>query len=164
MFSLNEDLDTIENAMTTLHRAGSRHRMWGYITTCAGVSIDRTSAIILYILEQKEKAGCKLTELADKLGTEAPTVTRKIQQLEDSGLISRQTDQKDRRASIIHITSMGRKVVKSIQKAKRQNLKSILEKWPDEDRHQLAKLFHKLANDISEKQYKPVTLKKTKGE
>jgi DNA-binding MarR family transcriptional regulator len=157
--STEQDLDILEDAMTHLHRAMSRHRMWEHITTAAGVSIDRSSAMILHFLEMHEKNHCHPSELASKLGVEAPSVTRKIQQLEEAGLVSRQPDPQDRRAFTLHITRTGRNIVQKIHKAKRQNLADVLGKWPPGDRHNLAILFQKLARQMADKHYQSISSK-----
>jgi DNA-binding MarR family transcriptional regulator len=153
------DLDMLEDALTLLHRAMSRHRMWEYITTIAGVSIDRTGAVILHLLAAERGKSWRLSELADKLGVEAPTVTRNVQQLEEAGLVKRHEDEQDRRAQVLRITSKGRDVLRRMHKAKRQNLAEILENWPAHERRMLAVLLHRMAEEISSKSYQSISSK-----
>lgn len=46
--------------------------------------------------------------LAADMGISAPTLTRHLQRLEDSGLISRSTDREDRRRVVVELTDAGR--------------------------------------------------------
>ena len=68
----------------------------------AGVRIDRAGAALLYMLSSHDDS-CRVTDLADLLGVDAPTVSRKVQQLEKVGLVSRQADAGDRRATRIRL-------------------------------------------------------------
>lgn len=153
-YSLDDDLDMIEDAITHLYRAASRHGMWQPLKK-SNIPIDRSGAIILHMLASHETSKhCRLGMLANKLGVEAPSATRQIQQLEAAGLVKRQPDPEDGRATDIQITAAGRKVHRQIKKAKRDYFAHILGSWPAKDRHQLATLFHQLAVQIAPGQSK----------
>lgn len=152
---LDEDLDIIEDAITHLHRAVSRRGMWESLVSQAGVDLDRSGALILHMLENHETSEqCRLGMLASKLGVEAPSATRQIQQLEAAGLVRRLPDPKDGRATDIRITPAGRKAARQIKKAKREYLRHILGSWSAKDRRHLAVLFHRLAIQVAPEQSK----------
>jgi DNA-binding MarR family transcriptional regulator len=67
------------------------------------------------------------------LGVDAPTVTRKVQQLEREGLVTRQADEADRRATRIALTSAGRQVLESVLGARRAWFDRLLEGWDERD-------------------------------
>ena len=58
-------------------------------------STGRGSALPYMLRAHGESA--RVTELAELLGVDSPTVTRKIQQLERDGLVARQADAEDHR-------------------------------------------------------------------
>lgn len=152
-YSLDNDLDTIEDALTHLHRSASQHNAWEALMKQAGVSVDRSGAIILHILAKHENnKNCRIGTLAGSLGVEAPSVTRQVQQLEAAGLITRSPDPQDGRAFVVQVTAAGRKTARQIEKAKRDYLSSILGTWSTKDRHQLASLFHRLAEQVTNQQ------------
>lgn len=153
---LDDDLDTIEDAITHWHRTVTRHGRWEALVSRAGVpNVDRSGALILHMLANHEAdKHCRLGMLASKLGVEAPSATRQIQQLEAAGLVVRKPDPNDGRATDIRITAAGRKVARRIKKAKREYMRELLSSWPAKDRHQLATLFHRLATQAAPEQSK----------
>jgi len=98
----------------------------------AGVRLDRAGAALLYML-YAEGDPLRVTGLAELLGVDAPTVTRKVQQLEREGLVARQADASDRRATRIALTSAGRQVLESVLKARRAWFDRLLEGWSERD-------------------------------
>lgn len=98
----------------------------------AGVRLDRAGAALLYML-YAEGDPLRVTGLAELLGVDAPTVTRKVQQLEREGLVARQADASDRRATRILLTSAGRQVLESVLEARRAWFDRLLEGWAERD-------------------------------
>ena len=56
----------------------------------AGVRLDRAGATLLFKLFAKGES-LRVTDLAEMLGVDTPTVTRKVQQLERDGMVVRQS-------------------------------------------------------------------------
>lgn len=92
--------------------------------------------------------GLRLCELAERLGIEAPSVTRTVQQLERAGLVSRHADPDDQRAWRVEATPAGRDSLGRLHSAKRAGLGELLADWPAEDRHELAALLTRFATDL----------------
>ncbi len=116
--SLDEDLTLINEAMDSFVQAMSRPRAWDRTAARAGISLDRAGAVLLHFLEDSGQQGCHLSDIAHKLGIEAPSVTRKVQQLERQQLVRRVPDIKDRRASLLIVTPKGRSIIKRLHQAK----------------------------------------------
>lgn len=145
---MEKDLDALEQAMSQLHRALSRHRRWEHIAAHAGVDLDRTSAVVLQTLANPQTSHCKLHEIAGKLGIEAAAITRKTQLLEQAGLLRRTADQKDGRAYVLSLTAAGKKIAGKLHAAKRRELQNVLADWTTRDRADLVRLVQKLATSI----------------
>ena len=78
-------------------------------------------------------APLRVTTLAERLGVDTPTVTRKVQQLERLGLVVREADPDDRRAFRISLTEAGNETLDRLTAAKRRWLDRLLTGWsPDE--------------------------------
>ncbi len=60
-------------------------------------------------------AGITHSELADRLGIEAPTLVRLIDRMEKEGLLNRRASESDRRVKHLDLTAAGRKEVERIQ-------------------------------------------------
>jgi len=124
-------------------------RMHERLLQSAGVRVDRSGATLLSKLRQHGDSQ-RVTELADLLGVDAPTVTRKIQQLEREGLVDRHPDPDDRRATQIHLTAAGKRTLDKVMKAKLSWLEGVLKNWDEEDLETFASLLGKFAEDLEQ--------------
>ena len=113
----------------------------------AGVRLDRAGATLLFKLSAKGDS-LRVTDLAEILGVDTPTVTRKVQQLERDGMVVRQTDPDDRRASRIRLTPAGRRTIERVRRARRTWLEQLLQDWDDDDLSALADLLSRFAEDL----------------
>lgn len=95
-----------------------------------------------------EGRGLRLTDLAEQLRIDAPAVTRKAQQLERSGLLSRSQDTADARATRLQLTPQGRRTINRFLAARRKWLTSLLAGWPEPDQAEFARLLRKFTSDI----------------
>ena len=113
----------------------------------AGVRLDRAGAALLHKLSAGGDS-LRVTDLAELLGVDTPTVTRKVQQLERDGMVVRQTDPDDRRAIRIRLTPAGRRTLERVRRARRAWLDHLLEGWDDDDLSTLADLLGRFADDL----------------
>jgi DNA-binding MarR family transcriptional regulator len=147
MSSLKTDVDRLDEALISLFQHLKRPASWTEITATAGVVLDRPSAGIIHIL-CSDKSRYTLNDLADKLGVEAPTVTRKTQQLEKQGLIRRRKSADDRRSIYIEVTDKGKEIDQLIRLARRRLSEKALENWATKDRVQFIDLFEKYVDSL----------------
>jgi DNA-binding MarR family transcriptional regulator len=113
----------------------------------AGVRIDRAGGALLYML-QAHGESVRVTGLADLLGVDPPTVTRKIQQLERDGLVARHADVEDHRATRIALTPNGRRTLERVSKARRVWFDRLLEGWDDVDLAVFAAMLGRFATSL----------------
>jgi DNA-binding MarR family transcriptional regulator len=144
---IEADLGLIEEAMSRFFQALKRPGAWARITARAGVQIDRPSAGILHALKHQD--GCRLNDVASQLGIEAPSVTRKTQELELAGLVRRRRDPEDGRAVDLQLTARGRTVSRKLDEARRADMQDVLASWPAADRRRFVKLFDRFSQDVS---------------
>jgi DNA-binding MarR family transcriptional regulator len=138
---------SIETALYALARRLKQARLHDHFTRVAGVDIDQAGLAVLYAL-QGAKAGLRVTEVAGRLGIDAPAVTRKAQQLERLQLVSRAPDADDARASRLLLTAEGRRVLKRFLVARHRWLTAMLSDWPESDRDEFARLIGRFTSDI----------------
>lgn len=67
-----------------------------------------------------DEPGLRLSELADRLVVERPTVTRMVARLERSGLVERRADPDDGRASLLYPTPRSRLMEPALRRAWRE--------------------------------------------
>ncbi|MGC4935493.1 MarR family winged helix-turn-helix transcriptional regulator [Gordonia sp. DT30] len=72
-------------------------------------------------------------ELAAELNTDPSTVSRHVSQLVELGLIRREADPHDGRATLLVITGTGRERVEAMRSGRRTALNSALSEWRGEE-------------------------------
>lgn len=144
----DSDIALLESAMLTLLQTIKRPRYWAEISARAKVELDRPAAAILRLLSLQDKdAG--VHDVAASLGIEAPSVTRKSQELEEAGLLTRERDSEDRRIVRLRLTVKGRTAIRRLNAARTELLSEVLDKWSGADREHLVRLFDRFARDFS---------------
>lgn len=140
-------VDRFDEALQTVARSITQVRLHERLLRLAGVRLDRAGATLLFKLAAKGDS-LRVTDLAEILGVDTPTVTRKVQQLEREGMVVRRTDPDDRRASRIRLTPAGSRTIERVRRARRVWLEQILQGWDDDDLSALADLLSSFAQDL----------------
>jgi DNA-binding MarR family transcriptional regulator len=144
----------IESALHSLARRLKQARLHDYICRQAGDGVDQAGLALLYALHgdyvlRGAEASLRITDVAAQLGIDAPAVTRKAQQLERLGLVSRARDADDARATRLWLTPEGRRVLTGLLLARHRWLATILADWPADDRREFARLICWFADGIN---------------
>ena len=140
-------IDRFDEALQTVARSITQVRVHERLLRLAGVRLDRAGATLLFKLSARGES-LRVTDLAETLGVDTPTVTRKVQQLERDGMVVRQSDPDDRRASRIGLTPAGRRTIERVRRARRAWLERLLEGWDDDDLSDLADLLSRFAENL----------------
>jgi DNA-binding MarR family transcriptional regulator len=137
-------VDRIQTALQIVARSITLFRVHERLLQAAGVRLDRAGAALLHKLHAHGSA-LRVTELADLLGVDAPVITRKVQRLEQDGLVVRHADPDDRRATRIELTTAGRRTLKRMLDARRAWLERLFEDWGASDLAAFASLLGRFA-------------------
>lgn len=86
----------------------------------------------------------RLSELSDHLRIAPRSTTEVVDALEERGLIERQPDPNDRRATLVKLTESGTSTGTAIQAARKAQAQSFFAVLTEAEQHQLAELLHKL--------------------
>ena len=124
----DRSIDQIEAALQVVARSMTQARLHERLLQTAGVRLDRAGSALLYKLYVNRDSQ-RVTTLADLLGVDAPTVTRKVQQLEQEGFVARHPDPDDRRATRIELSPAGRRTLQRVLDARRSWIASLFEGW-----------------------------------
>jgi DNA-binding MarR family transcriptional regulator len=149
MEALESDLEKLEAAMRVFFQTMKRPQRWASITAQAGVSLDRPAALILHTLMLPRPQGWRVQDLAAQLGIEAPSVTRKSQELEAAGYIDRSRNPLDKRAIGLRLTPRGRAVSVRLRKIQRQATAQVLEQWAPSERRMFIELLERFSVDLA---------------
>ena len=80
----------------------------------------------------------RISELAEREGTAQPGMTALVNRLAKSGYVLRATDPSDGRATLVHLTADGERVLAERRAARAAALRAQIETLPDEHRAALA--------------------------
>ena len=141
------DIAAIETALHSLARRLMKGRLHDHLAREAGVEIDQAGLAVLYVLNE-EKSSLRVTDVAARLGIDAPAVTRKAQQLERMGLVTRERDTDDARASRLQLSPEGRQVFQRFLLARHQWLTTMLADWPEAERCEFARLIGRFTSEV----------------
>ncbi len=86
----------------------------------------------------------RVTEFSDALMLTSSGTTKRLDKLEQAGLIKRDPDPDDRRGTLITLTDAGRKLIDSVTEAHLANERRLLETLSDSEQRRLADLMRKL--------------------
>lgn len=97
------------------------------------------------LLVRLEDAGQqRATELAGYFGVGKATMSRQLRALEELGLVAREPDPADGRASLVRLTDEGRSRFRRVRDARRDRYMSKLAGWDRGEVAELARLLHQL--------------------
>ncbi len=138
----------IQSSLQTVSQSNNQIRVHEELLRAAGVRLDRAGVTLLYKLRFFAATPCRVTALATLLGVDAPTVTRKVQQLERLGYVARDADPDDGRVSLIRITPSGQDTLDRVMAAHRDRLERLLEGWADDDVRHFATLLERFSASL----------------
>ena len=142
----DDDLRAVDRALRALVRGRRAARLHRAACRAAGLELDPPGFFVLSLLADKPT---RLTDLADRIGLDASTVSRKLQDLDGAGLTTRELDRDDRRATLVGLSPHGKRVVRRIEQARLAYLDDVLADWPAAERHDLARLLSRFADDLA---------------
>ena len=124
----------IERQLTLLQR-----RVQHMHGTPEGVDLDRSGYGIMSRIE--DSGPQRLSALAHAFGLDPSTITRQVQALETSGLLQRNRDPQDRRASLLELTETGHDVLGSTRTLRLQRLGDAIDSWSVEEQTTFGRLL-----------------------
>ena len=90
------------------------------------LKVDLTSSQIKVMVSFTDKDSFTMTELSQAHSVSVSTMTSMVDRLMQNELIERQRDERDRRIVRVGLTPKGKKMVKHLMKARRQELEKFL--------------------------------------
>ena len=90
----------------------------------------------------------RVSELADAMQTDASTVSRQVAAMVKDGLLERQADPGDGRASLLVATERGQVAMEEFKQSRTREVARLLESWSVEDCSTFARLLERFAADL----------------
>jgi len=143
---LADQVGAVEAAITDLFRLAGSRRLHRARQQRSGTELSRSGWEFLRRVD--DLGPIRVSQLAGLLDLSLPVTSRALQRLQDEGLVARQPDPRDGRASRFVATERGRVARRNIQAAMHDELATVLSAWPEADRELLAALLPRLVADM----------------
>jgi DNA-binding MarR family transcriptional regulator len=111
-----------------------------------GTSVTHGQFRVLRTLDNADQP-LRLSELAARLGIVPRSATSVVDDLEAAGLVERQPDPNDRRATLVDLTPDGRQILTTLRKNRREVMLTQLSRLTPADQQTLIHLLQRLADD-----------------
>lgn len=141
-----EQVAAVEGAITDVFRLAGSRRLHQARQERSGVTLSRTGWEFLRRVD--DLGPIRVSEVAELLDLSLPVTSRALQRLEDEGLVVRQADPNDGRATRFVATPEGHDARARIQAAMHDELGAVLAGWGERDRRLLAELLPRLVADM----------------
>lgn len=92
----------------------------------------------------------RLSALAEAVHSDVSTVSRQITQLVRLGLVARQPDPSDGRASLLAATDLGRESYEAKRRRRNQNMAGVLAGWTEKERQTFTELLGRFNEDYED--------------
>jgi DNA-binding MarR family transcriptional regulator len=125
---VTDPLGDLATALNDLYRLSGSARFHEQTVAATGVAVSRTGLHFLSLVA--DTGPVSATRLAAGLDLSQPTASRVLQSLENEGLVTRQTDDRDGRVSHYVVTGKGRR---SLEKVHRYHVESLSTALSDVD-------------------------------
>ncbi|MEU6775099.1 MarR family transcriptional regulator [Streptomyces sp. NPDC046759] len=131
----------IADALGALLRRSTRARLYARLTDGLGEAVDETTYPVLSGLART--GPCSAADLAGEIGLDRSGVTRRATRLEEAGLLRREPDPDDRRATLLALTETGQQAVKATRQRLATLIEASLASWPPEEAQSFARQLHR---------------------
>ena len=143
---LRELADDLSRYWRELGRTLTSRRLVASLQPSAGAPLTPTKLHALDVVA--EQGGCRIGDLARRLGLDDTTATRLVDRLETAGLAARQSEEGDRRAIVVALTPAGEKLVRQTQARRRTFFRDVLGALEPDERNELVRLTAKAAEAL----------------
>lgn len=140
--------ERLDRTLSRLARRGTLGRLHKMLLDSADVDLDRASYLVLRRVGLDGPA--RITDLAELLGVEPSTISRHVQSLESSGLLSRRSDPKDRRVCVVEATALGSRLVARVEEERRSVFDHALAGWSDGEIDAFVNAFERFGDDLAD--------------
>jgi DNA-binding MarR family transcriptional regulator len=135
----------IADALGLLLRRSTRARLYTQLTEGLGEAVDDLTYPVLSGLART--GACSAADLGREIGLDRTTVTRRADRLEQAGLLQRQPDPADGRATLLALTEQGHNIVSVTRARLAAGIESSLATWPQADAQAFARQLRRFVNE-----------------
>ncbi|MFJ8623630.1 MarR family winged helix-turn-helix transcriptional regulator [Kitasatospora sp. NPDC093550] len=135
----------IAYALGLLLRRSTRARIYDRLTEGLGEPVDDLTYPVLSGLARTGPASA--ADLGREIGLDRTTVTRRADRLEQGGLLRRQPDPADGRATLLALTDDGHAAVAATRQRLADAIEDALAAWPEADARDFARHLRRFVEE-----------------
>jgi DNA-binding MarR family transcriptional regulator len=143
-----EALASIESVFSRFASRSSLPRLHQRVRAAVGEGVDAAAFPVLARIAARGRV--RTSDLAESIGLDASTVSRKIADLAEAGLVRREPDPEDGRAHLLEVTERGRAVVARMRKVRSELLEEALHAWPTIEIRELAAMLDRFTAALAD--------------
>ncbi|MGF1432214.1 MarR family winged helix-turn-helix transcriptional regulator [Kitasatospora sp. LaBMicrA B282] len=135
----------IADALGLLLKRTTRARLYQELTENLGDDLDELTYPVLSGLARTGPRSA--AELAQEVGLDRSNVTRRASRLEQAGLLSREPDPADRRATLLVLTPLGEETIRLTRDRLAERITAALADWPPGEARTFAHQLHRFVTE-----------------
>ncbi|ANP56724.1 DNA-binding MarR family transcriptional regulator [Streptomyces griseochromogenes] len=135
----------IADALAALLKRDTRTQLYQRLTEGLGDAVDETTYPVLSGLARTGPRSA--ADLAGEIGLDRSGVTRRATRLEDAGLLHRDPDPRDRRATLLALTEAGQQTVDVTRRRLAAHIEASLASWPPAEARTFAHHLQRFVTD-----------------
>ncbi|MER8185978.1 MarR family transcriptional regulator [Kitasatospora sp. NPDC094015] len=140
----NELGQEIAEALGVLLRRTARTQLYARLTEGLGEAVDEVTYPVLSGLART--GPCSAADLAEEIGLDRSGVTRRATRLETAGLLRREPDPSDRRATLLTLTEAGQQAIGTTRRRLAAHIEGTLAGWPADEAQAFARGFRRFVD------------------
>jgi DNA-binding MarR family transcriptional regulator len=137
--------DQIADALGLLLRRSTRALLYRALTDGLGEGVDELTYPVLSGLARV--GACSAADLAREVGLDRSNVTRRADLLERAGLLRREPDPADRRATLLALTDRGQDAVRAARQRLAVRIEDALASWPPGEAQVFARCLRRFVGE-----------------
>jgi len=138
-----DDLEVADGIGMSIARL---HRLLACVSSSSSkAGMDRPTFMLLATLA--EHGPRRSGALAEMVHSDPSTISRQVAQLVKAGLVERQVDRQDGRATVLAATERGLALLADMRGRRNAQIAQMITHWPDGDRARFAELFERFITD-----------------
>ena len=142
-----DDLQRVEQAIVKIARIGGGRNAARNRAERSGVFLSRPAISIISSLYASGPV--RLSQLSDLTDLEAPLISREVARLDDDGYVKRTSDPTDGRATIVRLTTKGRRAYTAYRTATDDIVIEAFAGWNAGELRTLADYLERVVTDVS---------------
>lgn len=142
-----ETLDSISRTMSRIMRLSGSRSMFKRQADAAHVQLSQPSYMLLRVLA--DDGPLPMSQLARLAHMDLGMAARRVQSLQDDGMVVRESDLGDARRTMVGVTPVGQRAARALQDVRRDHLERALSGWSAAELRQFDGLLARFLADTT---------------